>query len=427
MKLPSGPRSALWLMFRYLRNPEAVLPPLATRFGDPFTLPSFGGPIVVTGSPEGVRAIFAADPDTFSPFGTEAATPILGTGSILLQSGAAHRRSRKLMQPPFHGARMRAYGSSIADVARRHLQSARGGLDVEELFRHISLEVILRTVFGVAEAARVEVGRGAVISTLRSFGPLLAMFAAFRRRWFPPWRRFQRLLGDVHALLRREIADRRERSDGSDICALLVGARDDEGQPMAEEEMVEQLFTMVVAGHETTATSLAWAVDELWRDPPLLQEVRERLAATDGDPERLAGDELLDAICTETLRMRPLVPLVSRRLQRPFTLLGHELPVGVGVAASPMLAHRRPEVFPDPERFLPRRFLAQRNYSPHEYFPWGGGARRCLGAALAGFEMRIVLGTLILGPRLELTRKRAALAARAATVGPRGGVRVRIS
>jgi cytochrome P450 len=422
--LPPGPKSAVWQTLRYLRDPDGMVSSLVARYGDPFTLPTLQGPLVVTGAPDGIKAIFGADPETFSPYGAEGFLPVLGRGSILVQHGTTHRRSRKLMQPPFHGARMRAYGAAMAETALRHFAAAPARpFDVERLFRDISLEVILRTVFGLGEE-RVAPARGAVLDGIAAFSPMLAVFSWLRRSFFPPWRRFVRLLGAVHEMLRGEIAARKAAPGGTDICALLVAARDEDGRPMEDQEIVEQLFTMVVAGHETTATALSWAVDELWRDPALLQRAREALRPTGGDPDKLAAEPLLDAICTETLRMRPLVPVIGRRLEKPFTLAGRELSPGVGVGACVLSAHRRPEVYPDPDRFSPERFLNGKAFSPYEYLPWGGGARRCLGAAFAEYELKIVLGTLILNGTLELTGPRARFGTRAATIGPKGGVKV---
>jgi cytochrome P450 family 110 len=427
-ELPPGPKSALWQTLRYLRDPDGMVSSLAARYGDPFTVPTLGGPIVTTGTPEGVKAIFGADPETFSPYGAEGFLPVLGRGSILVQHGAAHRRSRKLMQPPFHHARMRAYGAAMVEITLRHFAAAPGGrFDVERLFRDISLEVILRTVFGIGEA-RVGPARAAVLGAIGGFSPVLALFSRLRHSFFPPWRRFVRLLAAVHEMLRSEIEARRAKSNGdgggSDICALLVAARDEDGRAMEDQEIIEQLFTMVVAGHETTATALSWAVDELWRQPELLGRAREALRPTGGEPEKLAAEPLLDAICAETLRLRPLIAIAGRRLERPFVLGGRELPAGVGVGACLLTAHRRPELYPEPDRFSPERFLNGKAFPPHEYLPWGGGARRCLGAAFAMYELKLVLGTLILNGTLELTGPRARFGTRAATMGPKGGVKV---
>jgi cytochrome P450 len=406
-------------MLRYLREPIAFAEPLLKKYGDPFTVPTLLRPMVVTASTEGVRAIFSGDPDTFSPFAGNAGIALLGRGSVLLQQGATHRRSRKLMQPPFHGARMRSYGEKMAEIAEGNLKRAPAGrFDIEEVFRRISLEVILATVFGVTE---IDKTRESVLAMIRSFSPLLTLFHFLQRRFFPPWRRFQRLMAEVRSLIGAEI-DRRKQAPGEDICSLLVAARDEEGNPMDDQEIIDQLVTMVMAGHETTATALAWAVDEVWRQPELLERLRQSLSP---EPEKLAADKLLDAVCAETLRIRPLLPIVSRNLEKPFELGGYTIPAGVGVGACIALVHQREDLYPEPHVFKPERFLDGRNFTPHEYFPWGGGARRCLGAAFALYEMKIVLGRLILGGKLELASPaRARYQARAATIGPKGGVQV---
>lgn len=401
--LPRGPRFGLWQIVRYLRDPEGMLRGLTETYGDVYSMPGMGGgTLVVTATPDGVRSIFGADPDTFEPFSVESMTPVLGSGSLLLQHGATHRRARKLLAPPFHGARMRSYGQTMATIAARRLRSApTAPFDIEQLFRDVSLEVILQTVFGVQDEAEVHRARQLVLDTLAGFSPLFAMFQFLRRGFFPPWRRFRALLDATHALLRAQIGARRA-SPTEDICGMLVAARDDAGEPMAEQEIIEQLFTMVIAGHETTATALAWSVDELWRAPDVLAQLREELRSTDGDPDKLAANKLLDAVIAEALRLHPLVPIVSRRLATPFAIDGYELPAKTGIGANMWAAHRNPAVFERPTEFVPSRFLEAKTFSPQQYFPFGGGARRCIGAAFAFYEMKIVLGKLVLEGDLSL-------------------------
>ena len=203
--LPPGPRGALWQSLRYLRDPMGMIATAAKEYGDPFTVPTLVRPLVLTGSPEGVRAIFGADPDTFSPFAGEMGVALVGRGSMLLQHGSRHRRARKLTQPMFHGARMRAYGQRMAEIAEANFRRApRRAFDIEEVFRTISLEVILSTVFGV-DAAALKPTRESVLSMIRAFNPLIAMFAFLRRGFFPPWRRFERLKAEVQRLLRDQM------------------------------------------------------------------------------------------------------------------------------------------------------------------------------------------------------------------------------
>ncbi|WAS95271.1 cytochrome P450 [Nannocystis punicea] len=427
-RLPAGPTSAVRQTFRYLRDPVGSILDLGRRYGDLFSLPSLGGVLVVASAPEAIRAIFSAEPDTFAPFAADAMAPVLGRGSVLLQHGAAHRRARKLMQPPFHGARMRAYGAAMRDSARVHLAAVPRDrrVPIEDVFRDISLDVIIRTIFGVSTGERMAACARGVRDTIAAFGPLVATFRALQREFggFGPWARFRRHLTGVHDLLRQEIAARDPAHPGDDILSLLVAARDEAGAAMDEQEIVEQLFTMVIAGHETTATALAWAVDELLRQPELLARLREELRPLDGDPDRVAQSPLLDAVCAETLRLHPLIPLVSRKLLRPFELGGHLLPAGTGLGACLLLAHLREERYPEALAFRPQRFLDGKHPTPHEYLPFGGGARRCLGAAFALHEMKIVLATLVLEFELELAAAPARTGVRAATIGPKGGVPV---
>ncbi|MDC0668331.1 cytochrome P450 [Nannocystis radixulma] len=427
-RLPDGPKSKVLATLRYLRDPVGSIVDLGRRHGDLFTIPNLAGPIVVAAAPSAIRAIFAAEPDTFAPFAADSMAPVLGRGSILIQHGAAHRRARKLMQPPFHGARMRAYGATMRDSSHAHLAARPLGrpFPVEDVFRDISLDVIIRTIFGVATGERIAACRRGVRESIAAFGPLLATFTSLQREFggWGPWARFRRLLTGVHDLLRQEIAARDPARPGDDILSLLVAARDESGAAMDEQEIVEQLFTMVIAGHETTATALAWAIDEMLRQPELLGQLREELRPIGVDPDRLAQSPLLDAVCAETLRLHPLIPLVTRKLLRPFEVGGHALPEGVGLGACLLLAHLREERYPQATAFRPQRFLAGKQPSPHEYLPFGGGARRCLGAAFALHEMKIVLATVLLEFELELTTAPARTSVRAATIGPRGGVPV---
>lgn len=428
-RLPPGPKSGLLGMLGYLRDPEGLVLSMR-RYGEPFTVPSMGGPpIVVVWSPEWVKAMFSADPDTFAPYAAEAMEPVLGRGSVLLQHGPTHRRARRLLQPPFHSTRIGAYGLTMREATLRHLETTPTdrSFPIEDVFREISIDVIIRTIFGIEATVGVTRCRDGVLGALAAFSPLLAMFGLLRRPFggVGPWAKFQRQLQAVHELLRAEIRARRDAPPGADVLSLLVAARDEDGQAMDEQEIVEQLFTMVVAGHETTATALAWAVNELLLQPELTEEVTAAALATGGDPDALAKLPILDQVCSETLRLHPLAPMVSRKLLRPLEIAGCALPEGVGLGASLLLSHYREEVFPEPAAFRPARFAEGRSFSPYEYYPWGGGSKRCLGAALAYHELKVVLGTVLLHSRLELeSPTRARAEPRQATVGPKGGVRV---
>lgn len=429
--LPPGPRGSLWPIVQYMRDPLGAMPRMVARHGDPFTLRGTP-PVVFTGDPAGIKAIYSADPDTFAVLNKDMGL-FLGSQSLILVEGAEHNRKRKLMMPPFHGARMRKYGEAMIRLTELHTAEWVAGRTVSafETAQKISLDVILEVVFGVHDpAGRAELA-GLLLDLLNGFSPLLAIVPALRRELFGvgPFAAFRRRQAALHAKLDALIAEARAAEPREDILSLLVAARYEDGEPMTDQDVREQLLLLVVAGHETTAISIAWALDALLR--PENAAARERLEAElrelGPQPaiEQLDGLPYLEAVCQETLRLYPIAPAPSpRRLLRPLELMGYTLPAGIGVAAAIGVAHFREDVYPEPLRFRPERFL-ERKPSPFEYLPFGGGARRCLGAAMAAWEMRLVLGTIMGRSRLRL----ASLAPdrgkiRAANVGPARGVKL---
>jgi cytochrome P450 family 110 len=430
-ELPPGPRSSLGPIVQYLRDPMGAMPRMVARHGDPFTLPG-KPPTVFTGDPAGIQAIYSADPDTFAMLNQDMGV-FLGERSLILVAGEEHRRKRKLMMPPFHGARMRKYGEAMVRLTEQHTAGWTPGRTVSafETAQRISLDVILEAVFGVHDpAGRAELA-ASLLALLDGFSPLLAIFPALRRELggvgpFAAFRRRQRVL---HAQLDALIARARAGEPREDILSLLVGARYEDGEPMSDEDVREQLLLLVVAGHETTAISIAWALDALHRpeNAAARERLDEELRGLGPEPavDRLAELPYLEAVCQETLRLYPIAPAPSpRRLLRPLELMGYTLPAGIGVAAAIGVAHFREQTYPEPLRFRPERFL-ERKPSPFEYLPFGGGARRCLGAAMAAWEMRLVLGTILRRARVRL----ASLAPdrgkiRAANIGPARGVKL---
>lgn len=394
MSLPPGPRFALPTMLRYLRDPLGSTRDAFARYGDPYTTHALGTPIVVTGDPALIRAILAGDPDQYGAFGVEQMKPVLGGGSIMMLDGEPHRAARKLQTPPFHGARMRGYAALMQQIARNEATSWRPGVpfSMQSATQAISLRVILQAVLGARagdQAAHVE---RMLVGLIGALGPTLLFFPALQGGWWPPWRRLMRRRRAVEAWVFGEIAARRASAQ-QDILTLLVQARYDDGRAMDDREVLEAMMTLVVAGHETTALALAWALWLLHRHP----EVRARLEAElrgISDPEQLASRPYLEAVCLETLRLRPIAASVVRVLVRPMTLGRYQLPAGVAVSPNMLALHQRPELYPEPDVFDPQRFL-DRTFAPHEFMPFGGGHRRCLGAAFAMFEMKIVLGTIL--------------------------------
>ncbi len=411
--LPAGPTlpavvQGLWFVTRPVQYFERC----RARYGDPFTVRLPSTPAVVLFSdPTAIRDIFTGDDDALrAGEATVMLRPILGANSLLLLDGERHLRERRMMMPPFHGDRMRAYGETMREVTERALAGWPIGTPFPLMPRTqaITLDVIVRTVFGVTE--------GAAMAALRARLQRFIAIAVNPLYLWPrlqldlgaisPWGRFLRLRHELHSILLDEIRARRDgrETDRSDVLSLLVAARDEGGAPMADAEVCDELMTLLLAGHETTATALAWTMHRILTEPGVLDRVRAELAAVAGtgplEPEHVARLEYLDATIKETLRLNPVIPDVMRIVKRPLRIGGVDLPAGVGAAPNIYAAHRRPDTWPEPERFRPERFVGSRP-SPYEFFPFGGGVRRCLGMAFALYEMKVVLATIL--SRADLT------------------------
>ena len=405
--LPPGPRLAPIQSLRYMLDAYGYTERMCRRYGDPFTMPSLNGRLVLTSSSEGARQILGGREEDFvTGFGVDALAPLLGTGSLLLQSGEPHRRERKLLSPTFHGARMRAYAPLVHDVTRRELGSWRAGtaFTAQESMQSIGLDVIIRAVLGAQSPQRATAFREAIRAGVNELSPAPLFFSALQREFggFGPWARFQRLKRVLDALLFEQIAEARKyESDGEDVLSKLVRARYDDGSPLSDQALRDQLVTLLVAGHETTATALGWSLYELCRHPEWVERLRDSIAALgpDPDPGELAKLPELDAFNRETLRLHPIVAEIFRTVKDRYTLLGWEIPAGLSLAASILMIHRDPELYPEPLAFRPERFL-ERRFAPWEFLAFGGSHRHCIGAAFAMSEMNVVLGTLV--PRVDL-------------------------
>jgi cytochrome P450 len=429
--LPPGPKKIQ--MIPFLRaaflEPAPVLREVASMYGDTFRSIGPNGPITITGNPEAIRALYTADPDAFDPYAVAIAEPVFGTTSLVVTSGAKHRRDRKLLTPPFNAGAMRAYGATIAEAAEEAAQRVQPGkrFSMLAMTQDIALDVIIRVVFGMEGRERVEEMRAAVLKLIESLSPWIFVFMWTRRDFggIGPWARYKRAIGAHDDLLLAEIQRRREvAGERGDILSLMLRARYDDGSGMSDLELVEQLRGLLFAGHETTAVTLACAFHWLHHEPEVLGKLLSEIDALgeDAEADALASLPYLEAVCLEALRMNPPVVDTGRAVREPFHLLGYTIPAGEGINPSPLLLHMRADIYPEPERFRPERFL-ERKYSPFEYIPFGGGARRCLGAAFAMYEMKIALGTVLRKYRLRsLSGKRIAFVRRGLTLGPRGGV-----
>jgi cytochrome P450 len=400
--LPPGPRTpAIGQAARYLRDPLGFLTAYRHRYGDIFTVsfPFFGDVVYLT-SPELVKELFTASPADVHAGEANATVlePALGPHSVLTLDDEPHMQQRKLLLPPFHGERVRRYGEQMRTATRREMERWPVGepFALRPHTQRITLAVILRAVFGIEDPARVDRAT-ALIDEFGDRVNVITKFPMLRRDLgrFSPWRRFLAARRRLDDFLYEEIALRRAEAgveERDDVLSLLLGARHDDGSPMGDEELRDELLTVVGAGHETTATALAWAMERLLRTPRALARLRESVAAGE--------DDYLDATIKETLRARPVILDVARKLTAPATIGGYELERGRFVLAAIAALHYREDAFPEPEQFRPERFLEGRvdNYA---WIPFGGGVRRCIGAAFAEYEMRIVLREFV--ARAELT------------------------
>ena len=437
MKLPPGPASpSIWQTAQWLRQPVQFLTECAAEYGDLFRFELFGfGTAVVVANPDLIRDIFLGSPDAF--LGGESnrmLRPFVGDHSLLVLDGEPHARQRKLLAPAFHGERMLAYGQTMIDLAQAAIDrfplARRFPLHPE--MQAITLRVILATIFGVGGPRPIgaggsddgvgggrDAGGDALFERLFTLlqtgvelasNPLLIFPMLQRELWgLSPWGRFKRIARETDELLKKEIDRRRaggEEQTRSDILSLMMQARDEAGEAMSFAELRDELVTMLIAGHETTANALGWTVALLLQNPAVLAELRAEIDGARGplgalDPGKVAKLELLDATIRESLRLRPIAPLVARMLTQPTQIGGYDIPAGWVVAPAIALVHQRAQTYPEPQRFDPHRFLRAK-LPASDWLPFGGGNRRCIGAAFATYEMKMVLAALISRTRMEL-------------------------
>ncbi|MBE9106009.1 cytochrome P450 [Nostoc cf. edaphicum LEGE 07299] len=420
--LPDGPQMPRWLrMIKFITQPVKYVDDFAQIYGDTFTIRSSRSDnhLIYFSQPQALEQIFTADSRHFEVGrGNVGLKFLLGDRSFMLADGDRHQRQRQLLAPPFHGERMRAYGEEIREITRQVTNEWQidKPFKIRESMQEITLRVILRVVFGLNDGELFEELRRS-LSDLLDFitSPIMssAFFFQFMQKDFGAWspwgwvlqqrRKIDRL---IYALLRERRAELDR--DRQDILSLMMAARYDDGQGMSDEELHDELMTLLVAGHETTASALTWAF--YWIDR--LPEVREKLLqelntiGVNADLSSVAKLPYLTAVYQETLRLYPIVMTAFPRIVKtPITIMGYELPEGTVIVPSIYLAHHREEVYPQSKQFKPERFLG-RQYSPYEYLPFGGGNRRCIGMAFAQYEMKIVLATVLSEFQVSLVNKR---------------------
>jgi cytochrome P450 family 110 len=456
--LPPGPRlHPIRQALKFGADPYGFLEECRRELGDVFTLSLPGdAPRVVLCDPAHVKQVFAMSPDDERSEGQGFHINI-GPRSVLFSSGEHHKRQRTLLAPPLHGARLRSYATAMHDVTMEHIAGWKVGetFALHPTMQAITLDVILRCVFGVdpheptgarmrdATAGWIDavfapqwsiVSMAVTGTRLRRFFDRVTRTSRARarpRRLPVPWAAIADRMADLLAVLSADIAACRRNGTGGreDVLALLVDARDENGERMDDEEILDQLVTMLTGGHETTATTLCWTMHHLLQNPTTLERLRGELREAFGDgpvdPARCGELKWLDACIVESMRIAPIAVAVVRQLARAYTVGGHELPAGVAVWPCTFLVQRRPDLYPSPTVFEPERFFDGSTPRPERYFPYGGGRRRCLGAAFAQFEMRIVLAAIVHHGRLRAAPGDPPRGVfRGITVAPSGGVPV---
>jgi cytochrome P450 len=423
-KLPPGPRQpSVVQTVGWWNRPIAFLERCRARYGKRFTIRLLGTPpFVMLSDPDEVKQLFTAPPDVLHPGeGARILEPVVGRHSVILLDEQAHIEQRKLMLPAFHGEKMQRLSGLMAEVAEREVASwpRDEPIELHPRFQALTLEIILRAVFGLDSGERLDALREQLTAILefgaRPLGMLPQLHHEIAGRG--PWARFVRMRADADALLFELIDERRrDDADGDDVLAMLLAARHEDGEPMSPQELRDELMTLLVAGHETTASELAWAFVRLARAPEVLARLVDEV-------DRDEDDAYLTATVQETLRRRPVLPNAAPRLvKQPVEIGGWSYPAGVCVVANAYLVHHDPEIYADPYAFRPERFLDE-GPGTYTWIPFGGGRRRCLGASFATLEMKIVLKSVLaaseltLAGDLELTRRRSI------TLSPRLGAR----
>jgi cytochrome P450 len=411
---------------RWSFRPLPFMQEAREKYGDNFSVKflTFERPMVMISDPAAIKALYMERSHCLPPGREIVLTPIVGPRSLLVIEGADHLAHRKLMLPPFHGERMRSYQPLVEEIVDREIDSWPLGEEfpIHPRMQAVTLEVILKVVFGVADGPRFERLRSVLTQVLEETASPLAQLTGLASRRFGgrgPWAKFEKQLKLADELLYAEIAEHRASGayeEREDILSLMMQARFDDGSEMSDSDLRDQLMTLLLAGHETTATALAWTFDLLLRHQGPLRRLRDSLEAGE--------DDYLRAVISESLRLRPVVPLAGRRLSVDLETESLRLPAGTDVTPAIWLAHTRADAYPEPFAFRPERFLED-GPDTYAWIPFGGGIRRCIGAAFAEFEMRIVLREVL--TRCELRKASPApekVGRRNITLSPRAGAPV---
>ena len=449
-----------WQLINWIGDPIEFQKKCSQKYGDIFSIRLSGlGSFVIIANPQVIQEIFSKDSKFDIGRANALAEPLIGNNSLMMMDGDRHRRERKLLMPSFHGEKIQVYAQQIIDITENISSKWQIGESfiVRSTMQKVSLEVILQVVFGLSEGSRYQQLKPLLTDWLdMTDSPLrssILFFKFLQKDWgsWTPWGKMRRRQRQVRDLLQAEITEKRSKiktetvdkgNDGHpreflfgeknsrgnpDVLGLMMAVRYEDGQAMSDEELTDELLTILFAGHETTATTLAWAFYQIYQNPDVLEKLQIELASLgeNSNPLEIAKLPYLSAVCQETLRMYPVLPVLFPRIAKsPIKIGGYQFDAETTFMPSLYLVHYREDLYPNPQKFDPQRFL-ERQYSPSEYFPFGGGSRRCLGYALALLEMKLVLATIISKYQLASSDdKPVKIQRRGFTLAPTGGVKM---
>ena len=416
-------------VWNFLSHPQKAAERLHKRHGPLAPISFFGTKYTMVLSHEAALQVFSHPAENYSAFFHESFAGLNGEGSLWTLCGEAHRRERKLFAPAVHATHFRAHGNVIRDTARAHFATWRAGETCKsaDTTNDIARDVIMRLAFGVEDESVMREGSAILDRLAGETQPIFVFYPKLQRSWFPPFRRREKAKAAMYEWLGRLIALRRSRGAlGDDVLGRLMRATDPQGAPYTELHICNELLSILTGGHVTTGMALAWALYEVGRHPDVLDRLRAELIAAGPEPEPhvLAALPYLSAVCNETIRLHPILAECARVPIEPVAVAGHEIPAGEPLVIAIVGLHHDPKVFPDPERFLPDRFI-ERTYRKTEFMPYGGGHRRCLGAALAEYTMRIALAEAVMSWTFEAVEVDRDVR-QDLVLGPKFGARLRI-
>ena len=442
MQLPNTLKTPSFLQkLQWVVDPVGYMETATQQYPDMFTaeVVGFGDTLVFVNHPQAIQEILTNDRKKFAAVGEEnkILQPLIGDYSVIMLEGNRHKRRRQILMPPFHGERLQAYGDLICNLTEKvfnQLPQDKPFL-ARTAMQDISLQVMLEAVFGLYEGERYQqLKRLLALITEKFNSPLTAslLYFPFLQKdlgTWSPWGKFLRQRQQIDQLLYAEIADRREHPDPNriDILSLLMSAKDEQGNSMTDQELRDEMMTLLLAGHETTASAMAWGLYWIHHLPEVREKLLQELDTLGESPNPMSIARLpyLSAVCNETLRITPVaINTFAREVQEPVELLGHRLEPGTLVVGCIYLLHQREDLYPDHKQFKPERFL-KHQFSPYEFMPFGAGARSCIGNALAPFEMKLVLATILSRYQVALVDHRPEKPQRRSiTLAPAGGVKM---